>query len=78
MKEINIKINEFEEDLLYDSKTFNTLTVNTSLVVNDQKFVGDMIKVLGVNVVTGYDTKKGSVVPITDYTILLDENGNIK
>lgn len=76
--EIGTIINEFEEDSLYDSKTFNTLTVNTSLVVNDQKFVGDMIKVLGVNVVTGYDTEKGSVVPITDYTILLDENGKIK
>lgn len=71
-------LNEFEEDTLYDSKIFNTLTVNTSLVVNDSKFIGDMLKTLGVNVVTGYDTEKGSVVPVTDYTLLLDENDKIK
>ena len=76
--EIGVIRNALEEDRLYDSPTYNTITVNTSLVVNNRKFEGDMFASLGVNIVTGYKVEKGTVLPVTDYTMLLDENKNIK
>lgn len=76
--EIGVIRNALEEDRLYDSPTYNTITVNTSLVVNTRKFEGDMFASLGINVVTGYTVKKGTVLPVTDYKMLLDENKNIK
>lgn len=76
--EVGVIRNALEEDRLYDSPTYNTITVNTSLVVNNRKFEGDMFASLGVNVVTGYKVEKGTVLPVTDYTMLLDENKNIK
>ena len=76
--EIGVMRSALEEDRLYDSPTYNTITVNTSLVVNNRKFEGDMFASLGVNVVTGYKVDKGTVLPVTDYKMLLDENKNIK
>lgn len=76
--EIGVIRNALEEDRLYDSPTYNTITVNTSLVVNNRKFEGDMFASLGVNVVTGYTVEKGTILPVTDYTMLLDENKKIK
>lgn len=86
-------LNAFDEDRLNDSETFNVVTANTSLVVNTAKFEGDMRNVLGADVVTGYTVKgknvvedvdlgfsiasKGTITPITDYTVLLDENKNL-
>lgn len=76
--EVGVIRSALEEDRLYDSPTYNTVTVNTSLVVNNRKFEGDMFASLGVNVVTGYTVEKGTILPITDHTILLDENKKIK
>lgn len=76
--EVGVIRNALEEDRLYDSPTYNTITVNTSLVVNNRKFEGDMFASLGVNVVTGYTVEKGTILPVTDYTMLLDENKKIK
>lgn len=67
--------NAFTEDRLFDSETFNTVTLNTSLVMNTTKFEGDMLNVLGVNVVKGYVVDDGSVTAETSPELLLNEEG---
>lgn len=67
--------NEFSNDRLMNSKTYNTLTVNTSLVVNTAKFKSDLHNVLGIDVVEGFEVKKGTIVPIVNASKLLNEEG---
>ena len=70
--------NAFSEDRLMTSKTYNTLTINTSLVVNKEKFRSDLMNVLGVDVITGFEVVDGTVVPITDASKLLKDGEFIK
>ena len=70
--------NAFSEDRLMTSKTYNTLTINTSLVVNKEKFRSDLMNVLGVDIITGFKVKDGIVVPITDASKLLKDGEFIK
>lgn len=70
--------NAFSEDRLMTSKTYNTLTINTSLVVNKEKFRSDLMNVLGIDVITGFEVVDGTVVPITDASKLLKDGEFIK
>lgn len=70
--------NAFSEDRLMTSKTYNTLTINTSLVVNKEKFRSDLMNVLGADVITGFEVVDGTVVPITDASKLLKDGEFIK
>ena len=70
--------NAFSEDRLMTSKTYNTLTINTSLVVNKEKFRSDLMNVLGVDVITGFEIVDGTVVPITNASKLLKDGEFIK
>lgn len=71
--------NAFEhEDRLYDSETFNAITLNTSLVINEDKFRNDALVSLGIDCFVGLEIGKGEVVSNLDHTRLLDENGELK
>ena len=66
--------NVFSEDRLYDSPTFNTVTLNTSFVINTDKFVADMKTVLGEDVVTNIEIKDGELSVVTDASKLLEND----
>ena len=75
---------EWDEDHLFDSETFTSLTLNTTTVVNKQVYIGDMYRALGEYIVDydqangGFYAKDGSIEAVLDYKRLLDENGNLK
>lgn len=66
-----------EDDRLYDSPTYNTVALGTSLVVNKTKLIGDSISTLGVNIITDFVENDGSVETVVDHKLLLDENGKL-
>ena len=75
---------EWDEDNLFNSPTFTSLTLNTTTVVNKQAYIGDMYRALGEYIVDydqandGFYAKDGSIEAVLDYKKLLDENGNLK
>jgi hypothetical protein len=68
--------NVFTEDTLYDSETYNVVSVNTTFVANAAKFIGEMMRNIGL----GQDDVEfkiddDSFAANIDYKLLLDENG---
>lgn len=75
----------WEEDTLYDSPTYTTLTLNTSPVVATNKYEGDLRVALGVvpmekdeNGNYKYTTDGKHINPALNSKLLLDENGELK
>lgn len=68
-----------EEDRLFDSNTYNSVTLNTTMVVNQAKYKGEAYRALGLpeNVVKIYLEDNDIKVNI-DTSDVLDADGNIK
>ncbi|MED9948628.1 MAG: hypothetical protein U0J50_10295 [Peptacetobacter hiranonis] len=68
-----------EEDRLFDSNTYNSVTLNTTMVVNQAKYKGEAYRALGLseNMVKIYLEDNNIKVNI-DTSDVLDDNGNIK
>lgn len=68
-----------EEDRLFDSNTYNSVTLNTTMVVNQAKYKGEAYRALGLpeNMVKIYLEDNNIKVNI-DTSDVLDADGNIK
>jgi hypothetical protein len=68
-----------EEDRLFDSNTYNSVTLNTTMVVNQAKYKGEAYRALGLSddMVKIYLEDNNIKVNI-DTSDVLDDNGNIK
>lgn len=68
-----------EEDRLFDSDTYNSVTLNTTMVVNQAKYKGEAYRALGLpeNMVKIYLEDNNIKVNI-DTSDVLDADGNIK
>lgn len=73
-------LNQLNEDRLYNSPIFRTVTVNTSKITNTTKFRGDIINALGIDAVSRFVVKKddekelelkdNEIAPITDIDVI--------
>lgn len=75
----------WEEDTLYDSPTYTTLTLNTSTVVATNKYEGDLRVALGIVPMEKdekgkykYTTDGKHIKPALNSKLLLDEKGELK
>mgnify|MGYP006956238038 FL=1 len=68
-----------EEDRLFDSNTYNSVTLNTTMVVNQAKYKGEAYRALGLSddMIKIYLEDNNIKVNI-DTSDVLDDNGNIK
>lgn len=68
-----------EEDRLFDSSTYNSVTLNTTMVVNQAKYKGEAYRALGLSedMIKIYLEDNNIKVSI-DTSDVLDANGNIK
>jgi hypothetical protein len=68
-----------EEDRLFDSNTYNSVTLNTTMIVNQAKYKGEAYRALGLSddMIKIYLEDNNIKVNI-DTSDVLDDNGNIK
>lgn len=76
---------EWDDDELYDSPTYKTLTLNTSAVVAKNKYEGDLRIALGIvpmdvdeNGKYKYTVAGKSIAPALNHKLLLNADGSLK